>query len=355
MPWMCSPASSRCWPTGVATFRPRFVSERANDLADLLEEAARACAERDRRLLVLIDGLDEYDPTTTSLDLADWLPDASTLPDQAMLLVASRAGADVRLPSAHPLFELRAAHHRLRSCYRDPARRARGTRAGPEGSRRIRFSPRLLSGGRRRRADGQRTACLAETARPRRGRQRDRSTARQFPRPQSHAPSRPRDGTGAQVYAFAHDTLLTEARSRFASDLATYEDLLDEWADDYAHVDWPVDTPRYLLRPYTRELTRRAHDPATPDARRTTAMIGALDRLSALARSPSRHAFLLRATGSDYAALVEIRNAQKLIAAKRPLITAGSRRVVHLPERDLQPQRSYANHAALCLGTAWPF
>ena len=83
---------------------PQFLSERVDDLADLLEEAARACAERGRRLLVLIDGLDEYDPTTTSLDLADWLPDGSTLPGQAMLLVASRAGADVRLPPAHPLF-----------------------------------------------------------------------------------------------------------------------------------------------------------------------------------------------------------------------------------------------------------
>ena len=82
---------------------PPFVSERSNDFADLLEEAACACAERGRRLLVLIDGLDEYDPTAASLDLADWLPGASTLPDQAMLLVASRAGADVHLPPGHPL------------------------------------------------------------------------------------------------------------------------------------------------------------------------------------------------------------------------------------------------------------
>ena len=43
-------------------------------------------------------------------------------------------------------------------------------------------------------------------------------------------------------------------------------------------------------------------------------MSGALDRLSALVRSPSRHAFLLRATRSDYAALTEIRTAQSLIA-----------------------------------------
>ena len=39
------------------------LSERSNDFFDLLDEAARACAGRGRRLLVLIDGLDEYDPT----------------------------------------------------------------------------------------------------------------------------------------------------------------------------------------------------------------------------------------------------------------------------------------------------
>ena len=85
-------------------FPPQFLFRQAHDLVDLLEEAAHACSERGRRLLVLIDGLDEYDPTTTSLDLGTWLPDASTLPNQAMLLVSSRASVDVPLPSAHPLF-----------------------------------------------------------------------------------------------------------------------------------------------------------------------------------------------------------------------------------------------------------
>ena len=31
--------------------------------------------------------------------------------------------------------------------------------------------------------------------------------------------------------------------------------------------DWPIDTPRYLLRPYTRELARRARDPSTTHPR----------------------------------------------------------------------------------------
>ena len=82
---------------------PEFLSERTDDFFDLLEEANRACADSDRRLLVLIDGLDEYDPTTSRFDLAAWLPDASTLPSPAKLLVTSRAGADALIPPAHPV------------------------------------------------------------------------------------------------------------------------------------------------------------------------------------------------------------------------------------------------------------
>ena len=62
-----------------------------------------------------------------------------------------------RPPSSRPsAVRLRAAHHRLRSCHRDPACRARGTRPGREDSRRIPSAPALLSCGRRKRADGQR-------------------------------------------------------------------------------------------------------------------------------------------------------------------------------------------------------
>jgi hypothetical protein len=38
--------------------------------------------------------------------------------------------------------------------------------------------------------------------------------------------------------------------------------------------------------------------------------------LPALARGPRRHEFLLRATGSDYAAVAEIRAAERLIAGQ---------------------------------------
>ena len=294
---------------------PPFPSERSNDFADLLEEAARACVDRGRRLLVLIDGLDEYDPTTASLDLADWLPGDRTLPDQAMLLAASRAGAGVRLPPAHPLSGFveritsseaateiqQAAHAELDRAVRTP------------GGFLLPLLCCLVVAG-----SGLTASDMCALLK-RRGRDADVSEIQaqlrsslgrslmRLPHP---------EGTGTQVYAFAHDTLLAEARFRFAGDLPTYEDLLDAWAGEYAQSDWPDGTPRYLLAPYTRELARRARDPATPDAHCGKATSGPLGQLSALARSPSRHALLLRTTGSDYAALIEIRDAQRLIAAQ---------------------------------------
>ena len=52
---------------------------------------------------MLIDGLDEYDPTTAAWTWPTGCPTTAHCLDQAMLLAASRAGADVRLPPGHPL------------------------------------------------------------------------------------------------------------------------------------------------------------------------------------------------------------------------------------------------------------
>ncbi len=291
---------------------PQFLSERANDFADLLDEAARACAERGRRLLVLIDGLDEYDPTTTGFDLAAWLPDASTLPDHAMLLVASRAGADVHLPGAHPLFghaqpitasdaatEIRrAARKELERALRTPAR----------------FVFPLV--GFLAVADGGLTASELRVLLKRRGRDADVSEIEallgsSLGRSLIWLPDL--DNAGAQMHAFAHNTLLTEARVLVAADLATYEDLYDQWAGDYIERDWPIDTPRYLLRPYTRELARRARDPATPSSR----CRAAIDQLFMVVAHHSRSLRLFERTGNPAVPDQEIVAAQHTIVDTR--------------------------------------
>ena len=83
----------------------------------------------------------------------------------------------------------------------------------------------------------------------------------------------------------------------------------------------PMTTPGYAIRGYLRLLT------ATAD----------VTRLSALARDPRRHAFLLEATGSDYAALTEIGTAQSLIADQEVPDLQSSCRAGCLPARYLDP------------------
>ena len=98
-----------------------------------------------------------------------------------------------------------------------------------------------------------------------------------------------------RVYLFAHETLRVTAEEQLGGELARYRQGIHDWIGSYAERGWPDSTPGYAVRGYPGLLT------ATSDAA----------RLSALARDPCRHAFLLRATGSDYAALTEIRTAQR--------------------------------------------
>jgi hypothetical protein len=111
-----------------------------------------------------------------------------------------------------------------------------------------------------------------------------------------------RDGEAdpERVYLFAHETLRATAEEQLGSELTSYRQRVHDWIGSYTSQGWPDITPGYGVRGYTRLLT------ATSDVM----------RLSALARDPYRHAFLLRATGSDYAVLTEIRDAQKLISAQ---------------------------------------
>ena len=115
---------------------------------------------------------------------------------------------------------------------------------------------------------------------------------------QTRAPADSRDAgadPASRVYLFAHETLRVTAEEQLGAELARYRDGIHDWIGSYAGRGWPDSTPGYAIRGYPGLLT------ATGDA----------TRLSALARDPRRHAFLLRATGSDYAALAEIRTAQR--------------------------------------------
>ena len=290
---------------------PQYPSVGANDLVDLLDEAARACTERGRRLLVLIDGLDEYDPMSASFELVDWLPDATTLPNDAMVLVASRVGTDVRLPKAHPLFgnvqriTASDAASEIRHTARAELDRALSAPSG------FVFPMACCIAV----ADAGLTSSELRTLLKRRGRDADISEIEallnsSLNRSVMRVPDS--DGVGMQVYVFAHDTLLGEARERFAADLSTYEDLFDEWADEPAQQNWPTDTPRYLLRPYSRELSRRARD-AAPNAR----CRAAVDQLFMVVAHRSRLLRLFERTGNPAVPDQDIVSAQQTILDTR--------------------------------------
>ena len=59
-----------------------------------IEQAARRC----RRLVLIIDGLDEYD-RIGQVPVSEWLPHQDALPTNVALIVASRAGAPVGVPA----------------------------------------------------------------------------------------------------------------------------------------------------------------------------------------------------------------------------------------------------------------
>ncbi|MGW7529991.1 trypsin-like peptidase domain-containing protein, partial [Streptomyces sp. NPDC054783] len=106
------------------------------------------------------------------------------------------------------------------------------------------------------------------------------------------------DQGSARAYIFAHETLQLTAEDRIGAVLLNeYRDKINAWVDGYRDSGWPLGTPRYLLGGYARMLEQ------------------ALDvqRLVACVTDSRRHARLFAVTGGDAAGLSEIRAAQNLI------------------------------------------
>ena len=102
----------------------------------------------------------------------------------------------------------------------------------------------------------------------------------------------------AKVFLFTHETLREQATERLGPDiLDSFARRLHAWADGYRQRRWPADTPDYLLRGYPRMLVGA----------------GDADRLAALAADPARHHRMLAGTRGDAAALAEIAAAHALI------------------------------------------
>jgi hypothetical protein len=94
-----------------------------------------------------------------------------------------------------------------------------------------------------------------------------------------------------ESYAFQDDSVRRQVTEELrAQTVSDYQDLIKEWAAKYAGLDWPENTPRYLLAGYAAMLDR------TCDS----------TRLLALTTMPARAERLRAVTGSDAAAVDEL-------------------------------------------------
>ena len=269
---------------------------------DLLNWAAAQAGERARRLVVVVDGLDEDDagatPSRGRPSIASLLPRRP--PPNVRFIVTSRPdpGLPDDLPIGHPLrtctlhplpvswvaedLELRAKQELRDLLSGDQiAIDVVGYIAGAGGGL-TRSDLSALTGAPPYELDPVLRGVFG----------RSLSTRASTDARDSQA------DPATRVYLFAHETLRVTAEVQLGSELVRYRQRVREWIDSYASVGWPDSTPGYAIRSYPGLLT------ATAD----------VTQLSALARNPRRHAFLLRATASDYAALSEIGTVQSLIA-----------------------------------------
>jgi tetratricopeptide (TPR) repeat protein len=106
---------------------------------------------------------------------------------------------------------------------------------------------------------------------------------------------------GDEVYLLGHEEIQNAALEILStSEIAEYRRRILCWADRYQEENWPAETPEYLLRGYP-QLLRSIED---------------LGRLSTIACNSDRHERLWRMTGSDLDALVEVATALDLHQVK---------------------------------------
>jgi hypothetical protein len=290
----------------------------------LLGAAAERAQQRNRRLLLVVDGLDEDQgarPGSGRPSVASLLP---SRPYPALrVLVMSRLHPDLPrdVPHAHPL---RRAVPRILEPYggaRDLAELATQEVLGAINGDRLDadvFVFLTASG------DGLSVDELAELT-GQLGSQIESRVESAFGRSLRAAPPSgllsPDD-----VYFFAHDTLLDVARAEIRdADIRRYRELIHAWADRYRDRAWPETTPGYLLRGYAKLLAD------TSD----------LARLETLTTDAARQRRLFAASGGDAAALGELERAEDAALsatnAQLPMIAAlaAARHVIHVRNRNV--------------------
>lgn len=265
---------------------------RPEALPALVEEAAKASAGRHRRLLLIVDGLDEdADAAPGGKSIAALLPKQP--PYGMRVIVSGRANPQVPqdVAEGHPLRDpgivRRLAASPAAQVIRDTALQELDALLEDE-----RVGSPLL--GLLVAAQGALTgADMAELAevRPHDVAKRLRSVIGRNMAPTDNdvlmlGAARDPDDDARQTFVLAHEELYRAAAAALGKrELATYEARLHAWADEYRNEGWPEDTPNYLLTGYTR-LVRHGGD---------------TDRLADLVLDPWRQRRLVQGSGADVA------------------------------------------------------
>jgi tetratricopeptide (TPR) repeat protein len=289
-----------------------YASERLDDFLDLLSEAADACRARGRRLLLLVDGLDEYQASGPGLGLDCWIPDESALPDGAQLLVSSRQGTHLPLPKNHPLWnsiDVIPPSEAAKDLQEQATRELEAAVGDAAGDLALPTLTCLVA------AETGLTAPELTALLRKRGRDPDVS---EVCRPLDTAFHRTLalqadlDHPDDVVYTFAHVSLLSAASALVRADLPAYRSLLDSWADEYADLGWPPETPRYLHLPYTAQLTARAQ--ATESQAECRDLV---DRAYRVVSHRHRQGRVLARSGNPGLADQEITDTQQILLGTR--------------------------------------
>jgi hypothetical protein len=273
----------------------------------LLSEAAARAAKAGRRLVLVVDGLDEDCgslPGSGLPSIAACLPKRP--PNGLRVIVVGRPDpplpADVAIDAGHPL-------HRCRIRRLDASLHARQVmQLAQDELDEVLATDRTRHDGLGYEVLGLVTACSGgldqrdlQQLTGRAAFEIDRLLRGVFGRTIA---GRVDPHTTERVFLFAHETLRTQAVDRLGPHtLAGFVERLHTWAGIYINSGWPLDTPAYLLRGYPRMLAD------TKD----------LDRLVGLATDPARHDRMLDLTGGDAAALAEINTALELVRADSDL------------------------------------
>lgn len=269
------------------------LSVRDSHRRELLREAARSAREHGRRLVLVIDGLDQDRSRRLSGAAGEGLPSiASLLPrrhvDGLRVIVSGRPDPEIPddVPGDHPLRSCAVRRLAPSPHARDIERLAREELrrllSGGEAERDVlglvTAAGGGLAGGDLEKLTGLPPYEIGETL--------SGVVGRTFTR----RPSRWAPGSRPGVYLLAHEELqAASAASLGENRLMAFRERLHAWADEWRRRHWPAETPEYLLGGYGEML--REHD--SP-------------RLVALAADGARIDRMLEVTGSDADAIAEV-------------------------------------------------